>query len=181
MPHLHEGLGQHDLTASAFIVRTDGQAPTVMLHLHRKIGRLMQFGGHIELDETPWQGLARELREESGYDLDQLAVLQPPARFGRQFEAAVMHPLPFYFNTHRFKPGVEHFHSDLTYAMLATQAARHPIGEGESAAIHRFTAAQITALPDDEIYDVTRASALYILEHLMSAWDVVPAQEWVTK
>ncbi len=35
----------------------------------------MQVGGHIELDETPWQAVEHELREESGYTLAELSSI----------------------------------------------------------------------------------------------------------
>jgi len=63
MAHIHTQPGQHDHTASAYIVRTDFDEPKIMLHLHRKIGKYLQFGGHVELHETPWQAVVHELRE----------------------------------------------------------------------------------------------------------------------
>ena len=43
-------------------------------------GRLNGIGGHIELDETAWQAMVREFREETGYesfesDWEQVAVM----------------------------------------------------------------------------------------------------------
>jgi 8-oxo-dGTP pyrophosphatase MutT (NUDIX family) len=53
------------VTASAIVLSPDGAR--VMLGLHRKVGRWLQFGGHVEPEDT---GLAeaalREAREESG-------------------------------------------------------------------------------------------------------------------
>jgi 8-oxo-dGTP pyrophosphatase MutT (NUDIX family) len=178
MPHLHTEPGQHDHTASAYIVRTDGPEPTVMLHEHKKLGILLQFGGHIELDETPWQGLVRELDEEVGYQIDQLAVLQPRVRFSQKFHTAMQHPLPFDFNTHLFKAGLEHFHSDTAYALVANVPPRGQINPGESAAIHQYTAAQLAALPSTEIYDHTRASALFVLTDLLIGWEAAASSEW---
>ena len=178
MPHLHTSPGQHDFTVSAFIIRTDGPEPVVILHLHRKIGVLLQFGGHIELDETPWQGLLRELREESGYDPAQLNLLQPSSFYHAQFPGSRQHPLPFYFNTHEFRPGNGHFHSDLTYAAVVTGAPKHSIREGESEAIRAFTASALKRLPPEEIFEQTRANAVYILENLLLDWQLLPASNW---
>jgi 8-oxo-dGTP pyrophosphatase MutT (NUDIX family) len=80
MSHIHKKPGQHDHTASTFLFRTDFSEPKVMLHFHQKLGSYMQFGGHVELNETPWQTVIHELREESGYDIDQLQILQPKQR-----------------------------------------------------------------------------------------------------
>lgn len=56
---------------------TEGDEPRIILHKHRKLKMLLQFGGHVELDETPWQAVLREIAEESGYDKNQLKLLQP--------------------------------------------------------------------------------------------------------
>lgn len=65
MSHIHPGHGQHDICVSAYIVLL-GDESKMLLHKHRKLGTLLQFGGHVELDETPWQAVLREIMEESG-------------------------------------------------------------------------------------------------------------------
>lgn len=69
MPHIHTEPGQHDLTVSAYIVRMDLPEPAIILHKHRKLNKWLQFGGHVEPHENPWQAVQREIREESGYEL----------------------------------------------------------------------------------------------------------------
>ena len=72
MPHIHNKPGQHDICVSGYIVKiTEGDEPRIILHKHRKLKMLLQFGGHVELDETPWQAVLREIAEESGYDKNQ--------------------------------------------------------------------------------------------------------------
>jgi 8-oxo-dGTP diphosphatase len=75
MPHLNTGPGEYDLTASALVLRELDGRTHVLVHRHRKRGLLMQPGGHVERAEDPWAAVAHELREESGYDLDQLLLL----------------------------------------------------------------------------------------------------------
>lgn len=53
MPHIHTEPGQHDHTASAYIVRLDEAEPALILHRHKILGQYLQFGGHVELDENP--------------------------------------------------------------------------------------------------------------------------------
>src|SRR3712207_4516473 len=101
MPHIHTQPGEHDFTASGFIIRTDLEEPKIILHMHKKLGVYLQFGGHVETREDPWQAVTHELREESGYDMDQLKVLQPRDSIKR-LSGIKLHPTPFYLNTHNF-------------------------------------------------------------------------------
>ena len=94
MPHLHTQPHGHDVTISAWILRqfpSDGvrrQQWKALVHKHRKMNLWIQPGGHVEHTENPWQALAHELHEETGYSIDQLSVLQPwdrlPKRLPRQ-------------------------------------------------------------------------------------------------
>ncbi len=53
------------VTASAIVLSPDGTR--VMLGLHRKVGRWLQFGGHVEPEDDGLAAAAlREAREESG-------------------------------------------------------------------------------------------------------------------
>ena len=156
MPHIHERPGQHDMTVSAYIVRIDEDEPKCMVHMHRKMGKLMQIGGHIELTETPWQSLAHELVEESGYSLDELQVVQHTA--DRVMEvASINHPTPFCVNTHSVGNG--HFHSDLCYGFVANAPAKNAPAEGESADIRWLTIAEMEAA-------VQRGEALEDMMHV---------------
>lgn len=40
MSHIHTKPGQHDFTASAFIIRTDGTEPRAMVHMHKKTSQI---------------------------------------------------------------------------------------------------------------------------------------------
>lgn len=57
-------------TASCYIVDAAGR---LLLHHHRRLGRWLQMGGHVEGDEWPELAALREGREESG--LNDLASL----------------------------------------------------------------------------------------------------------
>lgn len=65
------------LTAGALVLQADRSH--VLLDLHGKVGRWLQFGGHVESDDTTLAGTAlREAREESGIgDQLQLASSRP--------------------------------------------------------------------------------------------------------
>jgi 8-oxo-dGTP pyrophosphatase MutT (NUDIX family) len=51
------------ITASCYVVDPDGR---LLLHHHRRLGRWLQMGGHVEPDESIAEAALREGREESG-------------------------------------------------------------------------------------------------------------------
>ncbi len=159
MPHIHTEPGQHDITASAWIVREAEDAPKVLVHMHRKLEKLMQVGGHIEIDETPWQAMAHEIPEESGYSLGELQILQPlpdtPVVSG-----ATVHPVPAIMNTHMVSE--THYHSDLGYVFVARDKPKSLPMEGESLDLRWLTIDELanaalngTALQD--VVDIYRS------------------------
>lgn len=136
MPHIHTEPNQHDTTISTYIVLLDETEPKFLLHMHKKFGKIIQLGGHVELNETPWQTVSHELREESGYSLDELDVLQP---FEQQVRVdnVVVAPVPFIVNT--FKVNDTHYHDDLGYAFVAKQKPQAQPLEGESSDLRWLT------------------------------------------
>ncbi len=140
MPHIHTEPNQHDITVSAFIVRLGETEPEVLVHMHRKHHILLQIGGHIELDETPWQAIAHELTEESGFMLEDLDILQPDdSRL--EITHAVVHPVPVLMNTHVISG--EHFHSDLCFAFVARRLPSRSVEGEESADLRWLTIAEL--------------------------------------
>jgi 8-oxo-dGTP pyrophosphatase MutT (NUDIX family) len=174
MAHIHTGPGEHDHTTSGYIIRTDQKVPKVMLHRHRKLGVYLQFGGHIELSENPWQALKHEILEESGYDITQLSLLQPPVRM-KKLKNGVLHPYPAMYNTHKFDEHHNHYHSDTAYAFVTNQKPKHPIGKLESAEIVLFSRNEIAKLPSSEIYEDIKDTALFILDVLLQKWEQIPS------
>ena len=177
MPHIHTESGQHDHTASAYIFRTDFSEPKIMLHLHKKIGKYLQFGGHIELNETPWQAVVHEIREESGYDIDQLQILQPHKRI-RYFTDAIIHPQPISHSTHPFGSGLNHFHTDIAYAMVTNEPPKQNPEAGESTDIIFLTKAEIAAMPDAKIPPNVRDIAIHVFDNCLHEWDHVSPMEF---
>ncbi len=95
------------ITASAFVLHPDGGR--LLLILHRKLGRWLQPGGHVDPgDATVWDAAVREVEEETGL----LATLVGEG--------------PFDVDVHRLShDGAEHEHFDVRYLV---------VGEGEAAA-----------------------------------------------
>lgn len=174
MAHIHTDHGQHDHTASAFIIRTDFDEPKLMLHLHKKLGVYLQFGGHIELDENPWQAVCHELLEESGYDMDQLKILQPKERIKKLgYDDVIVHPVPVCHNTHAFDKQRSHFHIDLGYGFVASEPPKHKIGQNESADIRYVSRSELENMPESEMYRNIVTIGLFIFDTCLPKWEQV--------
>lgn len=179
MPHIHTKPGQHDATASAFIVRFDTPKPTLMLHQHKKLHKLLQPGGHVELHETPWQAVLHEIEEETGYALSQLVLLQPKERL-TSLTSAVLHPIPVCENTHRFNQELDHYHTDRAYVFAADGAPLYKPHDGESAELYWLTAAQLAQLTSDDIAVSSKEIGLYVLSICATTWERVPLANFVS-
>ncbi len=172
MPHIHTSPGQHDMTISAYIVRYIDDEWHCLVHMHKKFGKLLQVGGHIELHETPWAALIHEIREESGYDQDQVAVLQiHPVT---DHTSSSVHPIPINFNTH--KVGDDHYHSDLGYACIVEDDPRHEILPPESPDLRWLTFAELQQAQDsgEMLTDVVDVYGL-ILDTVLPSASRIPA------
>ncbi len=177
MPHIHTDSGQHDMTISAYIVRMQDDEPLCLVHMHRKYGMLMQPGGHIELSETPWGAMQHELKEETGYSLDELSVLQPSGMRITLDEKVVTHPLPLVINTHPVKN--DHFHTDNSYAFVARSAPKNLPHEDESDDLRWLTLVELKQSVDDglvynNVFKIYEAVVTYYLEQ----YDWLPATDF---
>lgn len=161
MPHIHTDPGQHDLTASAYIFKKSPEASDyrLLLHMHKKVKKLMQPGGHVELDESPWQSIQHELLEETGYELTQLGLMQPAhlTHIILSNPKVTVHPYPLIMNTHEVNDGHNvhaHNHTDVSYMFFTEQEPLHLPGEDESQDLRWMTKEDIQALTYDEISSV---------------------------
>lgn len=181
MPHIHTNPGDHDTTVSSLIIRTDHSdgEPRMMLHMHRKLNVYMQFGGHVEANENPWQALAHELREESGYNIAQFKIAQPKFTINR-ISQAIQHPLPVTINTHSIsKAEADHFHTDSLYLLVTNQEPEGSPADGESEDIVLLTQGEIQNLEDRLIFPGTRDIALFCFKGFyLSQWDLVETIEF---
>lgn len=109
-PFIRTTLPMH-VTASAVVL--DVASGTVLLHLHRRLDRWLQPGGHIDPGEPPEDAAVRETIEETG-----VAVAHP-----------IGGPLVLHLDEH---PGPDgHVHLDLRYLLLADRTAPR-VAEGET-------------------------------------------------
>jgi 8-oxo-dGTP pyrophosphatase MutT (NUDIX family) len=96
MAHIHEKI---DFTVAIFVVH-DGK---VLVVHHRKLGKWLPLGGHIELDEDPETAALREAREESGLDVELLGERPPTTEPGTRALIA-----PRFLDIHRITATHEH-------------------------------------------------------------------------
>jgi 8-oxo-dGTP diphosphatase len=175
MAHIHTEPYQHDFTASAYIIRLDGDEPRIMFHRHLILKALMQFGGHVELDEHPWQTVAREVREEAGYDLGQLQVLQPSDR-PIHFTGAILLPQPLYIVDVVFgNAAPQHYHDDIAWAFITHELPGHNPDEGESQDFALMTRSEIMGDAGKEILGNVRDAASFVFDTCLPNWQSIPA------
>jgi 8-oxo-dGTP pyrophosphatase MutT (NUDIX family) len=175
MTHIHTEPYQHDLTASGYIFRIDSEEPQILLHHHIKLGSYMQFGGHVEHDEHPWHAVAREIREESGYDFDQLEVLQPRERI-RTIHDIIVLPQPVFIIDVTYGKKTDHLHDDIGWAFVTREVPRHQPEANESRDIRLFTRSQLMGSEGETVLPNVREIALAIFDTYLSSWEAVPAK-----
>lgn len=176
MPHIHTGPGEHDATASALIIRYDMSEPRLLLHMHKKLGKLIQPGGHVESDETPWQAILHEITEETGYEHKQLHVLQPVERL-RHLSGVALHPVPVCENTHDYG-GIDHYHTDRLYAFATDELPANQPGKGESTDLRWVTADELSALDNEIVFRNIKEIGHYALTFCAHHWERVPLSDF---
>src|SRR5262245_17369217 len=103
-PHLDKptALITRDFTATTFVV----QEGRTLLLLHRKLGKWFPPGGHIDPHELPDQAAIREVREETGLEVELLTR-------GRRLGEVTILPQPYCILLEDISP--THQHIDLIY------------------------------------------------------------------
>lgn len=172
MPHIHTSPGQIDHTVTAYIIRLDEDQPRALLHMHKKLGKLLPVGGHIELNETPWAAMSHEIEEESGYLLSELAVMQPELRIP-QCDGIIVHPQPVFVNTHSITN--DHFHSDMAYFFVAHAPPSHERAIGESADLRWLARHELFELNESQIWENTRFVYASLFDSFLDHWRPEPA------
>ena len=135
------------VTASAVIV---GRRGTV-LHLHRRLHKWMQPGGHVDPGESPPEAARRESLEETG-----LAAVHPPTG-----------PRLVHIDVHEAALG--HTHLDLRYLLLGPDDDPNP-APGESPECRWFEWDAARSVADESLQGA--------LDQAESLWDAHRA-EWV--
>ncbi|HZO63646.1 MAG TPA: NUDIX hydrolase [Kribbellaceae bacterium] len=133
-----ERLPEH-VTASALVLDPDGGR--VLLNLHTKVGRWLQFGGHCEpADETLAGAALRETREESGLDVLDLD------------------PVPVQLSRHQVRcGGGPSYHLDVQYVAVPTGDAE-AVCSSESDELRWFGVDELPSDADHAVVSLVRRS-----------------------
>ena len=115
------------VTASAIVVTDDRRR--VLLHLHKKMNKWLQPGGHIEPGELPWDGALREAVEETGLPVQLVGPV------GENGPLSLNGPELLHVDVHAGPKG--HTHLDLRYLIESPQVPPTP-PPGESQDVKWF-------------------------------------------
>jgi ADP-ribose pyrophosphatase YjhB (NUDIX family) len=130
-----EGADPVHVTGSAVVV---GERGTV-LHMHRRLRRWMQPGGHLDVGEGPSDAALRESEEETGLELWHPAGV----------------PRLIHVDVHGAANG--HTHLDLRYLLVASAADPSP-APGESPEVRWFTWEEAEILSDPALIGALRVA-----------------------
>ena len=122
--------GEKHFTASVWITTT-GKPKKILLVHHKKLGRWLQPGGHIEKFENPVTAAIREVKEETGLDInflsDGIQFIDNEGTFLTTPEFLMEQTIP----AHGKQP--LHFHLDINYVVsVPEQDLKHSIKESHN-------------------------------------------------
>jgi len=142
-------------TATAFVI--DSKNRTLLLW-HKRLGRWMPPGGHVEHNETPEETARRECEEETGLTVEILGESQADVFTGESSEGRILKK-PFAFLLEEIPASAErgeeaHEHMDFVFrARPVDETVPLKLAEEEGTELRWFTKEDIAALnPQTEIY-----------------------------
>jgi NUDIX domain len=119
------------VTASAWILSPDHQS--CLLTLHRKLGKWLQLGGHVDGEPEVWRAALAEAQEESG--MMRFQVAERPLDLD-------IHPIP----AHGGEPA--HLHLDVRFLMCA-EPGQSVIRSAESLDLDWFPVAALSSVTSE--------------------------------
>jgi 8-oxo-dGTP pyrophosphatase MutT (NUDIX family) len=134
---LDEDADPTHVTGSAIVLDADGR---VLLHRHKRLGRWLQPGGHLDPGELPWQAAVRETWEETG-----VRATHPDDG------VELLH-----VDVHEGPRG--HVHLDLRYLLFGAGTAPLAPAAGESPDVAWCTLAEVVALADRSTWAAVAAA-----------------------
>ncbi len=138
-------------TATTFIV-SDGK---VLLHLHKKLNLWLPVGGHIDRDELPEEAAVREIKEETGLDVQ---LYNPDPQLKMKDAKQILRPV------HLILEDINPFHQHIDFIYYATSESTElkPL-DGETKNLKWLTAAEIEKMDMPGNVKVCSLEALKLL------------------
>lgn len=138
--------GEKEFTASVWLITNSTPKKMLLVH-HRKLGKWLQPGGHIERFENPVEAAIREVNEETGVDIrslkNKVRIIDDEGTFL---------PLPKYLMEQTIpakNKQPKHFHLDVNYVIeIPEQKLQHDARESYD--IGWFTKKEALQLPIHE-------------------------------
>ncbi len=138
--------GEKHFTSSVWILTKTTPKKVVLIH-HKKFEKWVQPGGHVEMFENPIETAIREVKEETGLDIEFFAK-----SIKRIDDIGVFLPIPEFFTQFLISERTgepEHFHLDINYVLeVDEQELRN--SSRESHDIGWFTKEEAFKLPIHE-------------------------------
>lgn len=171
MGHIHTGTGEYDFTVGAYVIRQTPNGYEALLHLHKKIGKWLPFGGHVELNESPWQAVLREVEEEAGYNRSQLKVIQPRDSISALTELNVL-PQPLFLASYDYDDF--HKHTDIAFAFLVETDPPGATSADESQDYSWFNISTLKDLTPEKAFFNTIEVYDCVLQLPDKGWEIRP-------
>ena len=137
----NKNLKKH-FTASALILNKDSK---ILLHYHKKLGVWLYPGGHIEDNETPDEAIIREVKEETGLEIEIAGNLDEKIN-DKNADVSILHN-PYTILYERIQGKDEHYHIDLIYICKIINENKLKYNEKESCGIAFFNYNDILKIP----------------------------------
>ncbi|MGM0616706.1 MAG: NUDIX hydrolase [Actinomycetota bacterium] len=125
------------VTGSAIVLAEDHR---ILLHRHKRLGRWLQPGGHLDVGETPWDAAVRETLEETG-----LATRHPAGG-----------PRLLHVDVHEGPRG--HVHLDLRYLLHGDAEVALTPAAGESPEVAWWTTSTASHVADGSTIAAVQAA-----------------------
>ncbi len=122
--------------------------------MHKRLGKWLQPGGHVELDEDPNQAAIREAKEETGFDVSLVGAPRLLELEGNEHDIIP----PKFLNRHPYND--THEHVDFTYFATITGGELKP---EEGVEIRWFTKEDL----EQEVVEMENTTRAYALAALL--------------
>lgn len=132
-------------SASVVVISKLATNADVLLVHHKKFGKWMIPGGHVELNESPLEAACREVKEETGLNVKFISfihkkILVKDGMWLLPPEYLFEHKIPARNNEE------EHVHMDFTYISVSSKSSQLELNQKESNDLRWFSFADTKKL-----------------------------------